>query len=926
MSTFGRFVGQTLRFVAGSVGSFVLWTFWLGLVLLATLQIYIASTNQVAVPGFVLDRLQGPLNASGIRVTFDRASFDPTGRILIHAPHVYLSEFDDAVVTAQAAYIGLDPWALIVGKVDAREVRLVGATVFVPALFSATGSAQAIVNDLDAFLVPGARQLVIRQVTGRVGQLVLSVHGAVTLGRAPDQAHVDTAANLRTHFREFCRGATELLRRLDGFDQPTLDIGLEPAGTRGAVISAQLTARAAKLDTPIAIQATGVRATLRLPLLGDAPALSRLDLAADTLKLPQAVEISAISCTAEMPFQATKPALGPLDFKLTAATVKQNDIWANDVAAWGRSSASDRWQATIEAQILGSPLAVTGDANVTDKTADLRLEGSIAPEIIDVISGRTHIDVRRFFAFDRFDCLRGAAHFGPGWKFEHGSAQVALRGIAAYGVTMEEGTAEIEIDPKRLYAPNAYARVGANFARGSYEHEFANHQFRFLLDGRLRPMDISEWFRSWWPNFFVRFEFPAVPPSASVDVQGIWREGRRSAVFIFVDAKEPLVLGQRFERLRTRLFVRPGFYDGLELYATDAAGGAAHGVFTLTSDVESAKWRTLDIDASSTVAFSLGAHVATALNSEVLAPFEVEQSPAVKVHAHFDGPALEGIRHRRLDLEAHTSGPFRFYHFPLQDVAFTTQLRDEELTVDRIEGHFASGKLTGHAKLWGQGADRRIGFDAALTDASLGQAVTAVQNFTADRKGQARPSPGKFVQEKANVRIDLAASAEGLVPNVMSYHGNGNASLRGAEIGAVPLFGPLSDLLKFTALRFTTAQADFKINGAKLEFPQVSLRGANSAIDAHGQYALDRHELDFRAKVFPFEESGSVIKSVVGAVLAPLSNALEVKLTGSLEKPDWAFVIGPTNLLRTLGGQNEPAPLGPAPEAKPEVPSPATSK
>jgi hypothetical protein len=161
-----------------------------------------------------------------------------------------------------------------------------------------------------------------------------------------------------------------------------------------------------------------------------------------------------------------------------------------------------------------------------------------------------------------------------------------------------------------------------------------------------------------------------------------------------------------------------------------------------------------------------------------------------------------------------------------------------------------------------------------------------------------------------------------LVSNTNSYHGNGNASLRGAEIGAVPLFGPLSELLKFTALRFTTAQADFKINGAKLEFPQVSLRGANSAIDAHGLYALDRRELDFRAKVFPFEESGSVIKSVVGAVLAPLSNALEVKLTGSLEKPDWAFVIGPTNLFRTLGGQNEAAPPEPATDAKHSEPTP----
>src|SRR5205823_7117456 len=133
------------------------------------------------------------------------------------------------------------------------------------------------------------------------------------------------------------------------------------------------------------------------------------------------------------------------------------------------------------------------------------------------------------------------------------------------------------------------------------------------------------------------------------------------------------------------------------------------------------------------------------------------------------------------------------------------------------------------------------------------------------------------------------------------------AVLSGAEIGEVPLFGPLSELLKFTALRFTSVKSDFKIDGARLDFPDLAVRGANSAIDAHGQYALDRGELDFKAKIFPFQESSNLIKSVVGAVLTPISNVFEVKLNGSLSKPLWAFVIGPTNFLRSLGpGENEP--------------------
>jgi hypothetical protein len=57
---------------------------------------------------------------------------------------------------------------------------------------------------------------------------------------------------------------------------------------------------------------------------------------------------------------------------------------------------------------------------------------------------------------------------------------------------------------------------------------------------------------------------------------------------------------------------------------------------------------------------------------------------------------------------------------------------------------------------------------------------------------------------------------------------------------------------------------------------------------------------------------------VVGAVLTPLSNALEVRLTGTLEKPRWEFVMGPRNFLRTLAGEG-----GSPPAAPPAAPTPA---
>jgi hypothetical protein len=172
------------------------------------------------------------------------------------------------------------------------------------------------------------------------------------------------------------------------------------------------------------------------------------------------------------------------------------------------------------------------------------------------------------------------------------------------------------------------------------------------------------------------------------------------------------------------------------------------------------------------------------------------------------------------------------------------------------------------------------------------------------------------------VRLNLAASAEGRHDNLFSYRGEGNAFLQGPGLGEVSLLGALSELLKFTSLRFTEARTNFKIEGPRLVFPTVTLRGSNSAIDAHGTYALDQSTLDFNAKLFPFQESENFLKTVVGAVLTPLSNAFEVKLTGSPTKPNWSFVIGPTNFLRSLstgnesGSKNESAPGDKPPEPR----------
>ena len=175
-----------------------------------------------------------------------------------------------------------------------------------------------------------------------------------------------------------------------------------------------------------------------------------------------------------------------------------------------------------------------------------------------------------------------------------------------------------------------------------------------------------------------------------------------------------------------------------------------------------------------------------------------------------------------------------------------------------------------------------------------------LENYGAKLRGESPPTTSEYVKQTAQVFADVDVSGEGDVGDLYSFYGEGSAGLSGPGIGEIRLLGLLSGLINFTALDFTQLDSNFTVEGKSLEFSEVSLTGPNAAVSATGNYTLPSRTLDFNARIFPFQESKFILKSVMGAVLTPFSNVLEVKLTGDLGKPSWAFVIGPTNFFRNL--------------------------
>lgn len=907
-----------VRYGAGAVFSVGLWTLWLLLALLLAGQIWCVSSRELAVPGFVLRAFEDRLAASHLEATFGKTLFDPSGRILVENVRVFSPSFNEPLVIVRAAYAQLDPWALLAGRFEPLEFRVSGVSLFVPAMLSSSGRAEALVNDLDATIVPGEHDLDIRLLTTRLAGLVITARGTVhtAVWQHERGAPLPIADFIARDYPRLSRQLADYTSRLARLEEPRLDLDLSPSETRGAIVTASFLARGLNLTEPFALQAVNLAATTRFPVAGETVVKAQFDVAADELRLPRNALVRGIRARVRGTLRPEQHAFDPEEAEASASRVVAEGLTAAPLAA-SASRQDGPLRGAVTTRVAGTPIAVSGDADLGRKSAAFHLDARPTSGLLDALSPFAGRNLAELLKLSVPPELSAEVQLAPGWKFAALDARVAASGLVARGVPLDAVSGRVTFSGTDFRATEVVLHQGENEARGSYTMDTATRDYRFLLTGRLRPAGIDGWFSEWWPRLFGNFDFTTAAPEADVDVQGRWGANYLSTVFISVDAASAAIRQVPFDRVRTRLFIRPDFYDALDFSVTRGPA-AARGTFTRRVDLAADAFRSMDFAVTSTLDVQEGARIFGQSGLDIVEPFRFATPPRLGISGHLDGPAAPGGEHHRVHIEGESTGAFALFDFPLGDLSFTADLLDDDLTLSRVGVSFAGGTGAGQVHLSGRDPERRLDFNYELKGANLGQSIITLENFSARRRKTASPARSDFLEKAADVRLDLALAASGRYQDPYSFQGKGRAELAGPELGQVRLLGLLSELLNFTSLRFTKLQTDFQIDGRKLVFPELKLTGANSEIDAKGSYALDEEALDFNAKVFPLGESKLFLPQVFNAVLSPLSEILEVKLTGSLAKPEWAFVHGPTNFLRSLG------PAHAAEPDKPEAEKPAS--
>ncbi len=917
-----QFCWRSLRACLATVGSFALWSVWLALAIVLVVQISIAVTSELAVPDFLLKAIETRLGESGIRATFGRTSFDPHGRVLIEDVKLSLPTLSEPILTARAVYLNIDLWNLSVGRFVPTEVRVTGANLVAPAVLSASGKTEELIRNLDFIATPHGHEINIDRASFYLGNISVLVHGAIdpTALKSTSKTSLPLADLLGRNFPAIAKRATLVIDRLASLQQPVVRLELTPSPTLGAVAELNVQARSLTLEQPVAVQANNISVRTRTPLGGEAPITATVDVSTSELHLLAGIEVRGAMLQLRGRLDAAKFTFEPTRVELTATSATGRGFTADAPRVYLTPGPLPKLSVEALARIAGERIAAQAEVQIEQKTASVHVAGTASPALIDPINAVAKIDLRRFIDLGAPIVLDASAQFSAGWHFENVQAHVSTEKLLGAKVTFDEVRGDIAFDGTHFVAPAAYARIGQNFAHGSVVQDLKTRDYRFLLEGQLRPYDISPWFHDWWSTFFREFEFPASPPAANVDVRGRWGAGRESNVFVYAESGAAVVRGAAWDSVRTRLFIRPNFTQGLELLVTKGQG-EARGTFERIADLDASSWRSVDFDFATSVDPIEGVKFFHGMADRLIAPYKFTQPPTLKLKGHLDGPSAPDGQHTIVSVEGRTDAPMRYYDFPGERASVTVNVHDNDIAVEPLKFGLAGGEVSGSVHVNGGGDDRRLKFEGALKGGNLAKVIATIDDFNATRHATAPKPPSRFLKEHSDVRIDVNAKAVGKLDDAFSYQGDGHAEIKGPELAEVRLLGVFSEVLPFTSLRFTAAKGDFKIAGPKLEFPEIKVTGANSAMDARGSYALDRRELDFNVKVYPLQESNNPLKAVASVVLAPLSSIFEVHLTGPIDKPVPRLGLAPTNLLRGLA-PNEAAATPPAPNAQPTKESP----
>lgn len=863
--------------------------------------------GELPVPPFLIDRLNQELKKEGFRFEVKNMRLDSRGYLYLERPRLVHAHSGEPIVQAEAVLLEFAVWALPAGQFLVQRVCIADGAIWLPPVYSPTGQREALVSKLYVE--------VEKRVDGwNIEKGIFSFEGIETSvqGIWPHRpVHFFSKANVREvkdlSIQDRLANAYRVSQRLlvarpflRAIRDPILSLKSLPDSNGG-------------VDWEIYAQGTGWQ-------YEDWEVGSWSGKARGTVT-PQGIFV----WPSRMEVMGTHfSKLGLMEAAEGSLTLfwrpGQQDWKPHGLRAWVWRPGFERLQGTwlalnadfanytqfdFSARIAVDQVNVLnadGILNVDEKFVRGTVSGDINP---DLLWGSPFLGgLQKPEELDRFD----EVHFNvdvslkPGFELDRVSGQIYVRNLHYDGLTVLGGLLEGFWSGEEIFFSDVMLTSGTYAVEGSYWQNIRTQDFRFLLEGTVKPDDLNNIIdESWWTDLWSHFRFSDHLPSANVDLSGRYRTGgKHMHLFLSASLDKFHYKGENFNHLELYLAQNP---VRILLFNAELTADDGEAIFDLQWDRDEpgAPLKSLAFRGSASVPLERAAKVIDPEVEEILEDFDFVGRNFIRANGLLFRDESEKAGERYLKIWGNIPDGLSYANYDLDSVRFLAISRPGHVLIQDLEFSLAGGPGKGKAELTNAGDSwRSLDFNLQIRDAELKRLFTTVA-FLKEAAADLNDN------QNANGMVDVDLDAKGIIGRMDSFKGKGYLALRDAELGSLHLFGILSRFMgslgiNFGTFSFNRATTHVDMDKGNLYFPDLLVSGSSACIEASGNLNMDNNQLDFVLTFRPFGELSIPVISQVLDLFSPLANSIVIRLSGTLKDPEFNTSFQP---LRILTGQEK---------------------
>lgn len=446
------------------------------------------------------------------------------------------------------------------------------------------------------------------------------------------------------------------------------------------------------------------------------------------------------------------------------------------------------------------------------------------------------------------------------------------------------------LSPDHFNLTRIHVQRSANeSAQGAYFQHLPSSRFSLNAYGSAYPHSLDAILGDWWPPIFEHIQVQT-PLPADVTAWGQWggKDAINSLTHVIGRGVNYREIPLDEMEVRVRSNAEWAYLEKLEGRLGDRR---IHGSLAWLTEREPGGKRPMLMDLRSDVTWPV---VRAASGVGALEGLDLEGNPEIHVAGVLwhggeeDEGGFEGlIPDLRIDL-SHRNATSRIGGWELSGLSLSGRVTNETIDLERISGTLAGGIFTGKLAIdhWQEDGRREKRIDLELIDADyrevLAQAIPAGKDSNLYRLALSSETGGG----KIDTSMDLI-----IHPETVLNHGQGQITLRQANIGQIHLFGGLSRFfsgigLGFSTLNLDAGTIDWSLEEGVLKISRCLLTGPVLTLQMKGDVDVIEKQLQLQAEARFFS-------GFMSTMLTPVSDNFQFDITGPLESPIWKLRLNP---------------------------------